>query len=778
MLVDFEEILRQVRAAPNLTEGLAIIVRRVKGSLPVDACAIYLTDAEADQYVLTASAGLNSTSVAAVHSGRQAGLLGLVGERRELVILANAKAHSRYDPSPLTGEAHFETFLGIPLTHLHRVLGILVAWKRSRGQFEKDEVTFFVTIAAQLARIVHEAAAVDEVTRLLRGEVNESPFIQGMQAARGVAVGTAVLLEAIAKPGVARDRRTHDIEAEEAAFRTAVAAAQKEFGFSKERLADSLPREARELFDVYVTLLESDVLVPDSVERIRAGKWASEAWRETITHHARVFAQMEDPYLQARAEDIREIGQCILLHLQSGRNDSRPYPERCILVADSVGITDIGAVPAGRLSGIVSRRGSALSHAAVLARALGIPAVVSLASLPSGLIEGCTMVVDGDNGRVYVNPSRLAIDTFDRHICEQQALSDRLTALRDLPAKTPDGVRLPLYANIGLPADTDAARQSAAEGVGLFRTEYQFLLSEAFPIEEEQHQIYRQLLAAFAPKPVTIRTLDVGGDKILSYFPVVEDNPFLGCRGIRFSLDHPEIFLIQLRAMLRANAGLNNLRVLFPMISRVDELDEALELLARAHRELLQEGEASAMPSVGVMIEVPSAVFLAKALADRVEFFSIGTNDLAQYTLAVDRTNAQVATLYDTLHPAVLHAIHSVIRAAHERDTPVAVCGEMAGDPAGALVLLGMGIDALSMSPAALSRVKLVIRTFTAKQARALAVEALGLEDGKDVYSLLDTALGATGVLTTDNDERTSNQITSGPSHLGGLTGAGSLNMV
>jgi phosphotransferase system enzyme I (PtsP) len=295
-------------------------------------------------------------------------------------------------------------------------------------------------------------------------------------------------------------------------------------------------------------LLGSDSLVADTVERIRAGNWAAGSLRDTIADHARVFEKMEDPYLQARADDVREIGQRILLQLRPGLKESRQYPERCILVADSVGITDIAAVPAGRIAGIVCRQGTVLSHTAILAHALGIPAVVSLASMPVGLIEGCTMGVDGDDGRIYVNPSRTVIDAIEQRIADQQALSDRLTALHDLPAQTPDGVVLPLYANIGLDSDTDAARQSSAEGVGLIRTEYQFLLREAFPIEEEQYRSYREVLKAFAPKPVAIRTLDVGGDKILSYFPVVEENPFLGCRGIRFSLAHPEIFLIQLRA--------------------------------------------------------------------------------------------------------------------------------------------------------------------------------------------------------------------------------------
>jgi phosphotransferase system enzyme I (PtsP) len=356
------------------------------------------------------------------------------------------------------------------------------------------------------------------------------------------------------------------------------------------------------------------------------------------------------------------------------------------------------------------------------------------------------MVIDGDRGRIYIEPSRVVVEAFQQLIGEQQARAEQLMGLRDLPAETPDGVRLPLYANVGLASDSVAARDSGAEGVGLYRTEYHFLLGNAFPLEEEQYQIYREALQVFTPNPVTLRTLDVGGDKMLPYFPVQEDNPFLGSRGIRFSLDHPEIFLIQLRAMLRANAGLDNLHILFPMISRVDELDEAMGLLARAYRELQEEGLAATKACVGAMIEVPSAIFLAGALAERADFLSIGSNDLAQYMLAVDRNNAQVVTPYDSLHPAVLDAIHHVIKAAHLRAKPVSVCGEMAGDPAGALLLLGMGVDALSMSATSFARVKLVIRSFTQQHARSLLDEALGMEDGFAIHRLLNGAIEGVGV--------------------------------
>jgi phosphotransferase system enzyme I (PtsP) len=377
---------------------------------------------------------------------------------------------------------------------------------------------------------------------------------------------------------------------------------------------------------------------------------------------------------------------------------------------------------------------------AVLARALGIPAVISLAHSPE-LLDGRELVVDGDEGRVYLESSPALLDDLQQRLDRKRTRSAELHALRGLPAQTLDGVHLPLYANIGLPADSAAARMSGAEGIGLYRTEYRFLLDEALPVEDEQLRDYRQVLEAFAPMPVTLRTLDVGGDKVLSSFSVQEENPFLGCRGIRFSLDRPELFLIQLRAMLRANAGLGNLQVLFPMIGTVNELDEALHLLARAERELVAEGLEAARPRVGVMIEVPASVFLVGAMARRVDAFSIGTNDLTQYLLAVDRNNAQVVTPYDTLHPAVLDAIRQVIDTAHRFGKPVSVCGEMAGDPAGALVLLGLGIDALSMSAPLLGEVKRAIRCLTHEQARQLAEAALGMEDGFAIHRLLHRAL-------------------------------------
>ncbi|HSH51057.1 MAG TPA: phosphoenolpyruvate--protein phosphotransferase, partial [Bacteroidales bacterium] len=393
-----------------------------------------------------------------------------------------------------------------------------------------------------------------------------------------------------------------------------------------------------------------------------------------------------------------------------------------------------------RIAGVVSVRGSRTSHTAILARAMGIPAVMGVTDLPVGKVDGCIVIADGYSGRIYINPSRAVSLEYIRLQREETELSEGLLAIRDLLSETSDGHRVPLYANTGLVSDIRPSLTSGAEGVGLYRTEFPFMVRDRFPGEEEQRQVYRQVLESFAPRPVTMRTLDVGGDKALPYFPIQEDNPFLGWRGIRITLDHPEIFIAQIRAMLRANVGLGNLALLLPMVSSVGELEEALALIHRAHGELLEEGEAVVLPPVGVMVEVPSAVFQAERIAELVDFLSVGTNDLTQYLLAVDRNNGRVADLYDSLHPAVLKALCQTVEGAHRHGRPVSVCGEMAGDPAAAILLIGMGMDSLSMSASSLLRIKWVIRSISMASARELLADVMAMDGPGPIRERLNAA--------------------------------------
>jgi phosphotransferase system enzyme I (PtsP) len=329
---------------------------------------------------------------------------------------------------------------------------------------------------------------------------------------------------------------------------------------------------------------------------------------------------------------------------------------------------------------------------------------------------------------------------------QEQELDETLRSLKDLSAETIDGHRVKLNINIGLEIEPTEIHHVGAEGIGLYRTELPFMVRESFPSEQEQYLLYQQVLSSFVGKPVTMRTLDIGGDKSLSYFPIEEDNPFLGWRGIRISLDQPELFLTQIRAMLRANAGLGNLQIMIPMVSGLPEFDEATNLIQQAYRELCGEYSGITLPPIGTMIEVPSAVYHAVSLAQRADFLSVGSNDLTQYLLAVDRNNPRVASLYDSLHPAMIMALKHVAKAGQMAGTPVTICGEMAGDPLAVVLLMAMGFDGLSMAASNIPRIKWIIRRFTLTHAKSILKDIAAMESAKEVRAHLRLALQRAGL--------------------------------
>lgn len=746
MLTTLRRIIQDVTAASSLDEVLNLVVHHVKKYMAVEVVSVYLTDFERKQHVLMVTEGLKAEAVGTVRLGLDEGLVGLVAQRAELVNLDDAQLHPRFKFFSESGEAKYHSFLGVPLIHQRKVLGVLVVQRKLKRHFAEDRVTFLITLAAQLAgAIAHAQASDGDSVSRIRHSARER-FVAGVPGAPGVGIGTAVAVYASVGLSTVPDREVTDVEAEIAAFRAAVKSATDEMRGMRRRLQRVLPVEERALFDAYALLINSDSLMSGTIERIRAGNWAQGALREVIQGNARRFEDMDDDYLRERADDIREVGRRILLHLQKRASTERDYPRRTILVGEEITATQLAEVPHKRLAAVVSGRGSSSSHVAILARAMGIPAVMGAVDVSPAKVDGRELIADGYQGRVYIQPSAVVRREYARLLREENRLSQELKELKDLPAVTPDGVRIPLYVNTGLLADITPSLKSGAEGVGLYRTEFPFAIRESFPGEEEQSEIYGQVLRAFAPRPVILRTLDVGGDKALPYFPVVEDNPFLGWRGIRITLDHPEIFITQMRAMLRAASGLDNLHVLLPMVSDLSEVDEAMRLINQALGELNEEGVPVTRPRLGVMIEVPSAVYQAESLARRVDFFSIGTNDLTQYLLAVDRNNARVAKLFNSLHPSVLHALVQVIDAGHKYGKTVSVCGDLGGDPAGAILLLGMGIDSLSMTVASLPRVKWVLRTFTRRRARALAQKALEMEDPVSIRAMLNNALEQAGL--------------------------------
>jgi phosphotransferase system enzyme I (PtsP) len=747
MLDVLRRIVQEVNAAEDLAHALDTIVQRIKSALKVDVCSVYLVTPGEKELVLMATEGLNPQATRKVHLKFSEGLVGLVAQRAEPLNLDNAPDHRRYKYIPETGEERYHAFLGIPIIHRRKLLGVLVIQQFEQRRFDEAHTAFLITLAAQLAGAISHAEISGEIQALRKKKDHPEIFIRGVTGAPGVGIGTAVVAFGSADLGSIPDRKPLNINREIQSFKRAVQRVQQEMLEIKERIGALIPSEERILFDAFVMLIGSDTLVDHTVEHIRAGNWALGALRQTIEDHVAVFESMDDQYLRERADDIRAIGRRILIRLQSNNHSGqRELPGNTVLIGEDVSVADLADISPDRLVGVVSGHGSRSSHVAILARALGVPAVMGAVDLPVGQLDGREVIVDGYTGTFYIEPSDPVREEFFRLEREEREFAEGLSELAGKPGVTPDGFRMPVYVNSGLLADINVMFQSDADGIGLYRTEFPFMVRDRFPGEEEQYHIYRQVLEAVVPKPVTLRTLDVGGDKVLPYFPINEDNPFLGWRGIRIMLDHPEIFLTQLRAMLRASVGLNNMKILLPMINSLSEVDEAFELVQRAWYELLDENFNVVMPDIGVMVEVPSAVYLSEKLARKVNFLSVGTNDLAQYILAVDRNNAMVAGLYHSMHPAVLDALLTIIRGAHSVGKPVGICGEMASDPAAVILLMGMEIDSLSVSLAGLPRVKWVIRSFTRSQVKKILKTVLTMDDPIEIRNLLDEALVRAGL--------------------------------
>ncbi|NIB42803.1 phosphoenolpyruvate--protein phosphotransferase [Pseudomaricurvus alkylphenolicus] len=744
MLNSLRSIVQEVNSARDLSSALGIIVRRVKAVMKTEVCSTYLRDGTG-QYVLMATDGLNPAAVGNVSLAAGEGLVGHVAQREEPINLELATAHPKYQYFEATGEEKFSSFLGVPIIHHREVLGVLVIQQTERRRFDEGEEAFLVTMSAQLAGVIAHAEATGVLERM--GQHAHEAKFKGVAGSPGVAIGKAVVISPVADLRGVPYQTCDNVDLELDFFHECLAKARKDVKNLGKQLETRLNQQERALFDAYLAMLDDASLGSEVTERISKGVSAAYAWSEVILEHERNFSSMNDAYLRERAADVRDLGRRVLAYLQESAQHCRVFPENTILVGEELTASMLGEVPKERLSGLVSVQGSSNSHVAILARAMGLPTVMGAVDLPFTQIEGREVIVDGYRGSIYSDPGATLRKHYERICDEEREIVRGLEALKELPCETLDKHRVPLWVNTGLMADVVRSLERGAEGVGLYRTEIPFLLRDRFPSEEEQRLIYREQLEAFAPHTVTMRTLDVGGDKSLSYFPIEEENPFLGWRGIRVTLDHPEIFLAQVRAMLKASEGLNNMRIMLPMVASVSELEAAKSLIYRAFHELLEEGFQIELPPIGVMIEVPAAVYQARELAARSDFLSVGSNDLTQYLLAVDRNNPQVADLYQAYHPAVLRALHQVVRDGHSQGASVGICGELAGDPAAAVLLMAMGYDVLSMNATNLPKVKKVIRNITLQQAEDLLDEVMHQEDADSVNRCLERVLEREGML-------------------------------
>ncbi|MBT3899477.1 MAG: phosphoenolpyruvate--protein phosphotransferase [Gammaproteobacteria bacterium] len=747
MLEILRRVIQEVNAARDLTGALNIIVDRVQESMGTQACTVYLTNDDDTRYVFMATRGLNQSAVGSVSLSNDEGLVSYVGERAEPVNLENATTHPRYLFVEAVGEEPYKAFLGVPIIHHRKVLGVLFVQDRHARKYDESEEAFLITLSAQLAGVIAHAAA----TGALNVETDSASLpaskFRGKVGAPGIAFGTAVVVYPEANLNTVPERKVANIDVELTLFRVAINEVRDEIREMGAKLSDRLKPEELGLFDAYLHMLDDSAIAGEVEELILQGHWAQGALRRVIELHVANFEAMDDSYLRERGTDVRDLGQRVLAKLQFSTGGRDKFPRDTILVGDELTPSMLASVPRDCLKGLVAVRGSGSSHVAILAKAMGVPSVMGAEDLPIELLEEKPLIVDGQEGQVITHPNEDQIRFYQNLIKEEEALIEGLEELKTLPCKTTDGHRVRLWVNTGLMSDAAKSLDRGAEGVGLYRTEVHFMTKDRFPTEEEQKTIYREHLQAFSPRNVTMRTLDIGGDKALSYFPIEEANPFLGWRGIRVTLDHPEIFLAQVRAMIRANEGVGAfLRIMLPMVSSVSEVDEAKKLISKCYRELLEEGRKVDMPAVGVMIEVPSAVYQARDIIKRVDFLSVGSNDLIQYMLAVDRNNAQVAELYQEYHPAVLGALKQIVEAAHGENKPLGICGEMAGNPSAAILLTAMGYDVLSMNSTNLLMVKLAIRTFDLAKAKRILNKVLKMDDAKEIKLYVDGQMRKAGL--------------------------------
>lgn len=719
MLTRLREIVEKVASAPRLNEALDILVTDICLAMDTEVCSVYLADHDRRCFYLMATRGLKKPRGRTITLAFDEGIVGLVGRLAEPINLADAQKHPSFKYVPAVKEERFRAFLGVPIIQRRQLLGVLVVQQREHRQYDESEESFLVTLATQMAAILSQSQLAALFGQYRQTRIRALPASPGVAIAEGWMDSTLPLMEQVSEAS------TLDTTLERERLTAALEEASNEFRRYSKRFAAGAQKETAAIFDLYSHLLTDARLRRELFEEVDKGSVAEWAVKTVIEKFAEQFASLSDSYLKERAGDLRTLGQRLLFHLDDNIQSPNTWPERFVLVADELSATTLAELPQNRLVGVVVRDGAANSHAAIMVRALGIPTVMGADIQPS-VLHRRTLVVDGYRGELLVDPETVLLQEYQRLITEENELSRLVEDEVDSPAALKSGERVQVMLNAGLSPEHEQQLGSRIDGIGLYRTEIPFMLQSGFPSEEEQVAQYQGMLQMFNEKPVTLRTLDVGADKQLPYMPISEENPCLGWRGIRITLDQPEIFLVQVRAMLRANAATGNLSILLPMITSIDEIDEARRLIDRAGREVEEVlGYELPKPRIGVMVEVPSMVFMMGHLACRVDFISVGTNDLTQYLLAVDRNNTRVASLYDSLHPAMIRALSHIAKEAERNGIDLCLCGEMAGDPMCVALLVGMGYRHLSMNGRSVARVKYLLRHISLEETQQLAQRSL-----------------------------------------------------
>lgn len=573
-------------------------------------------------------------------------------------------------------------------------------------------------------------------------ETRAEKIFRGIPVAPGIAHGEAFVHWLEEEEIPLRKITSEELPGEIARFEAALIATRAELLEIQQRIAASIGTHDASIFDAHLLVVEDRTLIDEVLRSLEENAYGIECtFHRVAEKYCRTLQEIDDPYLRERVVDIEDVSRRVLRHLLGKTSDGAPQHDKPhIIIAQDLTPSDTAQMNRSMVLGFATAAGSKTSHTAIMARALDIPAIVGLGKFSEEITSGDDVLIDGYSGILILNPTPSTLDKYGNIELQKEQVEERLELIRDTISATTDGRHIVLSANVELAEELDDISEVGAEGIGLYRTEFLFLNRTRPPDEEEQYAAYRLVAEKALPHSVIIRTLDIGGDKTVESLDLPEEqNPFLGCRAIRFCLQRPAIFKTQLRAILRAGVH-GNIKIMLPMISGLDELRAARAILGECRRELEAEGlQYQPDIQVGTMIEIPSAALSARALAREADFFSIGTNDLIQYTLAIDRVNEHVAHLYQPTHPAILQLIHQTAEAAHDAGIWCGVCGETAGDISLTPLLLGLGIDELSASPSLVPRVKKAVQSLGLGECQALAMEALGMDEHANILKLSES---------------------------------------
>ena len=732
-------LLRQIREAlaggGPAQQRLNAVVRIIALSMVAEVCSIYLRRASGEME-LFATEGLDAKAVHVTRMKPGEGLVGEITRQGAPLNLADAPEHPAFSFRPETGEDPYHAFLGAPLLRGGRVIGVLVVQNRTARTYTDDEVEDLQIVAMVLSEMVAsgELMSVEELEGV-ELSVRKPERLKGSKFAEGLAYGVAVLHE---RPVASSQLLSDDAAAEEVRLAKALEALKAQIDHMLEG-QHGLVDASYDVLETYRMFAHDRGWNRSLEDAVKNGLSAEAAVERVRSEHRARLGQARDPYLRERLHDLEDLNDRLLRHLSGNGHMARDLPENAVLIARNLGPADLLEYDRTRLRGLLLEEGSSASHAAIVARALDIPCVGRLPDLRDHVSEGDMVVVDAETAEAFLRPRPDVVKAIQARIDVRRQRQAEYARLKDVPAITRDGAKIILLMNAGLDVDLESLGETGAEGIGLFRTEFQFMVSEEMPRLNAQTALYQRVMDAAGDLPVTFRTLDLGGDKVLPYMEAErEDNPALGWRAIRMGLDRPALLRLQLRALIAAARG-RPLKIMFPLVANVDEFRAARALVDTEIAWAQRRGRAA--PSrldVGAMIEAPSLIFHLDALLPMTDFVSIGTNDLMQYLFAADRGNPRVSDRYDPLSPPVLRALEMVQRACAEYGTPVSVCGEMAGRPLEAFALVALGFERLSMPPVGIGPVKEMVLS-TDREAARRGVTALLKSSAGSVRNEIET---------------------------------------